>query len=82
MPASFVPSVSYTSGSKVMLTVPLSAVNVLSDLTLVGAVVKNVGAGTPTAYETFPALGVNNPSYSHFVSAILSSCLGPAQQVQ
>jgi hypothetical protein len=82
MPASFVPSVSYTSGSKVMLTVPLSAVNVLSELTLVGAVVKNVGAGTPTAYETFPALGVNNPSYSHFVSAILSSCLGPAQQVQ
>jgi len=80
--ATFVPTASYQSGSKVILTLPLSALGNPPALTMVGAVVRNVGLPGTSAYETFPVTSVTNASYSQFVDANLASCQGPALQVQ
>ncbi len=81
IPSSLMPTVSYTSGSKVFLTVPLAAIGVTSQVTFEGAIVRNVG-GAVSTYETFPALGVNDPDFTHLVNANLTSCQGPALQLQ
>jgi len=91
-PAAYTPAVGYASGAEVEFSVTLADIGNPASVTMVGAVLTNVGGpGGASVYETFPTANSTDITPASFwtiasgnqnyVDASLKSCLGPAQQL-